>query len=191
MKDFDSIKKEGSYSAGIHPWCVKENMDNEISALKNALTLRNVLAIGECGLDKICANNFQLQKKLFAVQISLANEMQKPMIIHCVKAYEEVLEELKKEIVSVPVIFHGFNKSKELAARIIKEGYFLSFGKDLFRQEIQNVFAELSIEKIFLETDNSEISIQEIYLQAAAIKHISVETLIEKMNGNYLRVLAE
>ncbi len=190
LQDFKSIKSDGWYSAGIHPWYVKENMDDEISALKKALTLTNVIVIGECGLDKICATNFELQKKIFSIQIAWANEFQKPMIIHCVKAYDEVLLQLKNEKVNVPVIFHGYNKSKELATSILKEGYFLSFGKDLFREEVKIVFAEVPIEKIYLETDNSAFSIQEIYQKAAAIKHLSLETLMEKMNGNYLKLLA-
>ncbi len=188
LQDFKSIKSDGWYSAGIHPWYIKESMEDEISALKKALALRNVMAVGECGLDKICVTNFELQQKIFSIHIAWANEFQKPMIIHCVKAYDEVLEVLKKEKVNVPVIFHGFNKSKELSNRIIDNGHYISFGKHLFRKNLHQTFSDIPLQYVFFETDDSEIEIGEVYKIAAEIKDISLETLIKKIAENFNKI---
>ena len=87
----------------------------DLSALKIFSKTDSVLAIGECGLDKACDTNFKLQQQVFTTQVNWANEIKKPLIIHCVRAYGEVLSLLQKNNNKVPVIFHGFNKNGAVA----------------------------------------------------------------------------
>jgi TatD DNase family protein len=77
--------------------------------IEEKLKDENCFALGECGLDKITASDFELQKVVFKKQIQLSEKHQKPLIIHCVKAHQELIE-IKKELKPKQVwIFHGFN----------------------------------------------------------------------------------
>lgn len=184
-KDFDTIEQESLYSVGLHPWYLTtETWEEQFALVKEKSRLKNVVAVGEAGLDKVCATDFSLQQIVFAQHIQLANEVQKPLIVHCVRAHAEVIALLKQTAVQVPVIFHGFNKSKELAQQLISSGYYLSFGKGLEKQGVQEVLAALPAAKIFLETDNSTASINEIYTYAASAFQIDEDSLSLQLQKN-------
>ena len=132
----------------------------------------------------LCSTDFLLQKVIFLKQVQWANELQKPLIIHCVKAHEDVLQLLSKHQNKVPVIFHGFNKNKELALKIISKGYYISFGKDLQHQRVRELMASLSPENLFLETDDSETEIEKIYTLAAEALQITEDSLSLQLQKN-------
>jgi TatD DNase family protein len=184
-KDFDTIDPDSLYSVGLHPWYLTtETWEEQFKVVKEKSQLQNVVAIGEAGLDKVTETDFTLQQIVFAQHIQLANEVQKPLIVHCVRAHAEVIALLKQTPVQVPVIFHGFNKSIELARQLIALGYYLSFGKGLDKQGIQEIMAALPIAKIFLETDNSTASIAEIYTYAASAFQIDEDSLSLQLQKN-------
>ena len=184
-RDFEESAAPGNYSIGLHPWYIhNENWKRDFELLKRFSENTNVLAIGECGLDKACSTAYHLQEAVFIAQLLWANENGKPLIIHCVRAYEEILNLLKKHKNRVPVLFHGFNKNSTLAGRIISEGHWLSFGKALFSPDMRNVFSNVPSEKIFLESDDATISIKSLYEQAAEIKKISLDKLSLQLEKN-------
>lgn len=184
-ENFQSLDPNSFYSIGLHPWYIKESDGSrDFKMLKLAATNSNVLAIGECGLDRVCDTDFELQKQYFIKQIELANEIQKPMIIHCVRAFEEVLHLLKQHHVSVSVIFHGFNKNTQLASRLVKAGHYLSFGKQLKNESIQDVLRSVPINRVFLETDDSNLSIDEVYVIAAQALSMSQAELASQIEAN-------
>jgi TatD DNase family protein len=184
-KDFDAIETDSFYSVGLHPWYLAaETWETQFEVVKEKSRLKNVVAIGEAGLDKVTETDFQLQQTVFSKHIQLANEVQKPLIVHCVRAHAEVIALLKQIPVQVPVIFHGFNKSKELAQQLISLGYYLSFGKGLEKEGLREVMAALPRAKIFLETDNSNASIAEIYTHAAVAFQIDEESLSLQLQKN-------
>jgi TatD DNase family protein len=184
-KDFDAIEPHSFYSVGLHPWYItQETWQDQFAVVKEKSNLKNVVAVGEAGLDKVCTTVFSLQQTVFAAHIQLANEIQKPLIIHCVRAHAEVIALLKQAEVKVPVIFHGFNKSKELAQQLIALGYYLSFGKGLEKQAVQELLSTLPAGRIFLETDNSSASIDEIYSYAASAFQIDEESLSLQLQKN-------
>lgn len=188
-KNFDSIKPDEIYSTGLHPWfLVETNWQNLMDDLKQVSIQSNVVAIGECGLDKVCSTDMALQQAAFIAQIKWANEINKPLIIHCVRSYEEILLLLKQLENKVPVIFHGFNKNITLAEKIIEQGCYLSFGKALFQQRIKEVFAAIPLESLFTETHDPDITIDSIYLEAATAKNISVEALSLQIEKNAIAV---
>lgn len=160
----------------------------ELRALQQQSVHPNVLAIGECGLDKVTATDWQLQQQAFTEQIKLANEVRKPLIIHCVRAYEEVLQLLSAAKVSVAVIFHGFNKSRQLAQQIADKGYYLSFGESLGKVAVASTFASLEPGSVLLETDDSKLSIKEMYRMAAAARGISEDALSLQLQKNYTTI---
>jgi TatD DNase family protein len=189
---FEQAVEGGNYSAGLHPWYLNDTTwVEEMKALEQYSNNKNVLAIGECGLDKICTTGFLLQQQVFAAQIALANKINKPLIIHCVKAYEEVVQQLQQNNNRVPVIFHGFNKNKILAQQLISKGFYLSFGKALKQPAIQELIKILPEDKVFFETDAADISITEIYVAAAQALQVDINSLSLQIKKNATIVFGE
>ncbi len=184
--DFEQVQITGNYSIGLHPRYISENWKVDFIILQKLATKNYVKAIGECGLDKLSVIDFTLQQEVFALQIKWANNLHKPLIIHCVKAYDEVLQLLKQS--NVPAVFHGFNKSEQLARQIIKAGHFISFGKALLQEHIQQIAASLPLQKLFLETDDSELPIQTIYTLAAKVFSIDEDSLSLQLQKNAAKV---
>lgn len=184
-KDFPSVSSAGYFSVGLHPWFLNEEtwMD-EFEEVKKWSSEQQVLAIGEAGLDKVCETQMELQKKTFAAHIQWANEIQKPLIVHCVRAHAEVMQMLKQYDNKMPVIFHGFTKSKELALQLIAHGYYLSFGKAIERTALAEVMKAVPMEQLFLETDKSDVSIQHLYSLAAYAFQIQEDSLSLQLYKN-------
>ena len=178
------------YSIGIHPAYINSTtIDDEIHLINHHILDKNCLAIGEIGLDKLCETDFNLQIEVFEKQIKIAEENKLPIIIHSVRAYQEILHIRKKMNLTVPFIFHGFNKNEQLLQQIIAQNCFASFGKNLlYNKNLQIIFANLSAKYFFLENDSSEIPIQEIYAFAAELRKISIEELQQQMAENWKNV---
>ena len=178
------------YSIGIHPAYINSTtIDEEIDLINHHILDKNCLAIGEIGLDKLCETDFNLQIEVFEKQIKIAEENKLPIIIHSVRAYQEILHIRKKMNITVPFIFHGFNKNEQLLQQIIAQNCFASFGKNLlYNKNLQIIFANLSAKYFFLENDSSEIPIQEIYAFAAELRKISIEELQQQMAENWKNV---
>lgn len=172
-------------SVGIHPWKANDLQAAELLSLANE---KSVLAIGECGLDKICDTPMPLQIQVFEKQIEWANQLGKPLIIHCVRAHEEVLSCLKKKGNTQPVIFHGFNKNLYWMHRLIEEGHYLSVGKALRNKAFQNVFKDIPLERLFLETDDSQDSIHSTYAFACELLEVSELELKRQIAHNFTQV---
>lgn len=190
-KDFAQAVDGTTCSIGIHPWYIQAGgLNGQLRELTTYATLPNVIAIGECGLDKATDMDWQLQVTAFTEQVRLANQLKKPLIIHCVRAYEEVLHILKEEKVAVPVIFHGFNKNVQLAERLINAGYYLSFGAALLNEVFHaaKALTHIPLERIFLETDDSAVPIEQIYETAAGWLKTGKDALILQLQNNFHRV---
>ncbi|WP_439554455.1 TatD family hydrolase [Flavobacterium macrobrachii] len=179
-----------SYSIGIHPWFIDENrLSTDLQIIEEKLKLSECLALGECGLDKRIEVSMQLQIEVFEKQIALAEKYQKPLVLHLVAAFDELIEIKKRLNISVPIIIHGFSKSEQLAKQLINNGFYLSFGKYLLRNsEMETVFKSIPNDKFFLETDTIEETLEEVYQKAALCKNISVEELLRKLVKNWKTV---
>lgn len=174
---------ESYFSVGIHPKKIDENWEKNFEAFKKISLQDNCLAIGECGLDALIDIDANLQKTVFERQVLWANEIQKPVIIHCVKWFQELIPFQK--LAEVPLIIHGFNKKKSVADEMLKHGFFLSFGKSvLYNLSLQSILKEIPIDKIFLETDDTDFDIAELYQKVSEIKEISLEELQKKISEN-------
>ncbi len=186
-EDAQKIEENKYYSIGIHPWEVT-NVDTEkqLNIVKESAEKKNVLAVGEIGLDKF-RENFDLQKEVFIKQINIARIYNKPIIIHCVKAFSELLEILKEEMLNIPIIIHRYSGNKTIADQLIKFGCFLSFGHELFndKSKVQRVFKSISLEHVFLETDDAEIDIKDVYQKASEIKTIKLDMIQDLVFNNF------
>ena len=188
-EDFERANGRGLYSVGIHPWHVT-NYEQNIVLLQSLATHPHVLAIGECGLDKLSTTNWELQVNLFRQQIQLANSCGKPLIIHCVRAFDEVTKVLAEEKVAVPVIFHGYNNKPAIAHQLIAKGYYLSLGAALLHDgsNAAEVLATMPAERLFLETDDKDVDIKDVYQKAAQIRKSTTDAIILQVETNFTTV---
>lgn len=171
------------FSAGIHPQDIKENNDAAFSWLKNISTQNNCIAIGECGLDGIVPVDLRLQEEVFKKQIEIANHLNKPLIIHCVRKHYELIP--FKKVAKTPMIIHGFNKKIDVAEALLKEDFYLSFGKALLQNvSLQELVKSIDSRKYFLETDAADFEIENLYRKVAEIREESLEEIINQINRN-------
>lgn len=178
------------YSIGIHPLYIDENrLERDFRVVDEKLALRECLALGECGLDKRSETPFEVQQAVFEKQLALAQKYQKPVVLHCVAAFQELIEIKKRLKITVPMIVHGFSKKVELAKQLIDNGFYVSFGKNLLRNpELESVFKSIPNDKFLLETDMVEEGIQEVYALATKYKELELSELQEIVNNNYTTV---
>ena len=181
--EFEEAPTNGWFSAGIHPAIISQDFETQFSWLKEISQNENCIAIGECGLDGLIKVDEKLQEEVFLKQIEWANEIQKPLIIHCVRRFPQLISLCKKAI--VPLIVHGFNKKKSIGEELLKNQFYLSFGKSLLENvNLQNFLEEISLDKIFLETDDANFEIESLYQKVSEIKNISDENLIKTIHKN-------
>lgn len=161
-------------SVGIHPWYLNEISFEDIEQL---LKVDKIIAIGECGLDRLVETSLQEQIPVFKKQIELSIQYKKPLMIHCVKSFQDLMEIKQKTKSDVPMIVHGYNNNWTIAQQLLKHGFYLSFGKALMQKNSNatQVIAQYPIEKIFLETDDSGMDIKDIF--EAATQHLKMDVL--------------
>lgn len=176
-----------NYSIGIHPWhIVEERIATDLATIESKLPLQNCLALGECGLDKRIEIPMDLQKTVFEKQLLLAEKYRKPVVIHCVAAFQELVEIRNQLQIKVPIVIHGFSKNQQLATQLLNQGFYLSFGKYLLRNpELESVFNSVPENRFFLETDTSEETIEDVYALAAKYKKITVTELQQIISNNF------
>lgn len=192
LEDLTFQDNENQYfSIGLHPWDIsKSDLNTYLTSIKEKLKNKKIIALGEIGLDKAISTNFSLQKKIFIEQLLLAESLQLAVIIHCVKAYSDILEILKKEKITTVLIFHNFTANQQIFNQLMKYNSFFSFGKILFskKAKISNYFNLISLKRIFLETDDENIPIEDVYLQASKIKKIELHKLKKQINLNFKKL---
>lgn len=180
---FNETVPFGLFSAGIHPNDAGWNIPNQFDWLEEISKHKNCVAIGECGLDGLIDVNNSIQEDVFNRQIELANERNKPLIIHCVRRFSQLIP-LKKKA-KVPMIVHGFNKRKTVGEELQKHQFYLSFGKTVLHHvNLQQFVKDFPLEKLFLETDDDDFNLQELYQKVAELKGITIEELQEKIEEN-------
>lgn len=174
--------------AGIHPWYIDENFEKQFEALKIYVAKEGVIAVGECGLDKMKGPSLERQKMAFERQIELAIEVQKPLVIHCVRSYSEVLTSLMRLKTDVPVVFHGFAKNWELAKSLLHHGYYLSLGPLILKGQHEELVQNIPLDRLFLETDDKQVKISDIYAYFCHARKVDKKELEEQITKNFTEV---
>jgi TatD DNase family protein len=155
-----------TYSTGLHPWFLDEKSKKEdLAWLQTVAHLPNVQYIGECGLDRLINVPMAYQEHIFLQHIAISESLKKPIILHCVRAHERILQLRKQLKPNQPWTFHGFDKNLATALKCIEAGCYLSFGSAMLRNEerFATILNGIPREKIYFETDISEIRIEEVY----------------------------
>lgn len=176
---------EGYYSTGIHPWILEASMPEPVwERLEEQCADRRMLAVGEAGIDKLAKAPLPLQIEAFGRQALIAERCERPLIIHCVKAMEELLAVRRKLRPRQPWIWHGFRGKAQQAAQLLKAGFYLSFGE----RYAEDALAMVPPERLFLETDESRLPIGDILQNAACVRSIPAEELQEIVRKNIQNV---
>jgi TatD DNase family protein len=189
---FGAFHSTNYYSVGLHPWHIKstEENNNMLKQVEQACEFKHVIFIGECGLDKNCGTDFSEQERVFVCQVELAEKRGKPMMIHSVKSYGEILGLRKKLKAKTTWILHSFTGNFEEAKKMANSGFIFSFGNILFNDKARAVetFKNLPLDLIFLETDEFSGSIEEIYIKASELRGIDFSLLAKTIELNFNRI---
>lgn len=173
------------HSVGIHPWKSAEFQEEEVKEVLKKSIRKQTIAIGECGLDGLKGPDFPIQIPIFEQQIELSEELHLPLIIHCVKGWNELTVLRKKHNPSQPWVFHGFAKSGILH-QVISSGMMISLGAGIVNHPKRKEIVEnIPEHQLLLETDDAEIEIKEIYAVVAELKKISLCDLQKQVNTNF------
>lgn len=172
---------------GIHPWEVG-GYEKEVPRLRLGMTA----AIGEVGLDKAHKETFDRQIEVFEEMIKISENLRKPVIVHCVRAYSEIIEMRKKTKATMPWVIHGFNSSVETIRQLLKYDIYISLGEVLYRNENQaiKILKDIPMDRLFLETDVSGRDIKNVYAKAASLMGCEMDFLCNKIFENYGRLEA-
>jgi len=174
------------YTIGKHPWWTEKTLsEEEIPLLQQHLSSEKCLAMGEMGLDKFKGPEMEIQINVLRSQLDLAREISASVIIHCVKAYDQLLQ-IKKEYPEIKKwCIHGYSRHATLAHQLINQGFHLSIMPMKPSDKYTDLLQSLPLEKFFLETDSMpNILIEDLYLQAAKALDVSVEKLKIQMAKN-------
>lgn len=196
----------GWYSVGIHPWHIASSLGGEafpliqsessvarieLSAIRNGakrllslVSHPQVLAIGETGLDKLADASIPLQMAVFESQARMAMDLDRPLIIHLVKALDELLKVKRALLPSNPWIIHGFRGKATLAKEYLRHDFYLSFGE---KYQAEALCATPS-DRLFIETDESAVPVGELYERAATMRGVPPGELRETIQGNIRKV---
>lgn len=186
--DIDLKDRPNYYSYGLHPWYInKVDYEEKLASLSVKANEKRCLAIGECGLDKLSPVNFELQQTVFIEQIKIANKLKKPLIIHCVKAFNELINCLNSIENKEAIIIHGFNNNENIAHVLLDFGCYFSFGKALLGYESNAAKAIKNVgrKKFFLETDDADLSIKYIYKKATELLGVDEEIIKQQLQQNF------
>ena len=178
-------RKEVHSSVGIHPWYLTEqNTGVQLQLLEQTLQDHRVVALGEAGLDHLRGCTLDVQTTVFRHEVALAETYHLPMVIHCVRAFNELIQ-LKKELhPAQPWIIHGFRGKESVARDLLHHGFHLSFGAHFQEEAVRIVPPEC----LFIETDESQENIEEICRNIAKARGVSPEDLAEAINKNVREV---
>lgn len=177
---------------------------------KNLALNKKVLAIGECGLDyyRIMNNELRImnkQKEIFIKQIELADEVKKPLMIHCREAFSDLIQILQTthyKPQTNPGIIHFFSGTKDDARELLELGFSFTFGGVItFTHDYDEVIKFIPADRILSETDapyvapapyrgkrNEPVYVIEVVKKLAEIKGVEFEEIREQISENAKRI---
>lgn len=191
--DYDEVLPDAVYcSYGLHPWDIgKIDEQTVIDKLEFYCKNKKIIAVGEIGIDRAIDTQIDLQKDFFIKQLRIAQYYNMPVIIHSVRGNSDLLQVKKLLNNTGNWILHDFRGSIQNALQLINKQYFISFGKSIFtNKKVQLVLKQIPIEKIFIETDNNDLKIEDVYREVAKILNVNIEDLQKQIFLNFKKVFS-
>ncbi|GLP96954.1 TatD family hydrolase [Paraferrimonas sedimenticola] len=196
----------GGYALGIHPWYLCNDAEGVASQLEqlgkaceSASESRQLVAIGECGLDGVKGPSLGLQQRAFGAHIDLANQYGLPLVVHSVKANKALQSWLPK--IRHGFMLHGFYGSAPLAQQILAahERSFIGIGAAVLRSgnnKLVDALIDVPLERLLIETDDPQHGqydfaglLTRIAAKVAEIKDTNVEQVIQQTQQNALSLM--
>lgn len=165
-------------SYGLHPWYLTDRWQEELDEMAQGFDSSTRFLIGECGLDRVCTTPYDRQLAAFEAQIALSEQWERPLVLHCVRALDDVLR--LKHGTRQPWIFHGFRGKPQQLEQLIAHGFHVSFGLHHNAESLRACPAE----RLFLETDDQPVPIAPLYEQAAQQRKTTTAGLREQLWRN-------
>ena len=184
-------EKKGLFSIGLHPVRMEPaNRGTDCALIERIAAHPNVLAIGECGLDKFSTIEFITQAAVFEEHIRISETLKKPLIIHCVRYHQEVLALKKSRKPTQPWVLHGFNNKITIAAPLIEADFYFSFGAALLQESsaAADVLKKVPDNRFFIESDEKSDSFLAIFARAAAIRNLTPTQLESQLLQRFRKV---
>ena len=184
--------KTKHYSVGWHPWHLLDlDKETAFDILEKQVQCDEAIMVGECGLDKIADIPFSLQKEFFEHQIKLSEKYSKPLVLHCVRSFSELIEIKKHFKPKQQWVVHGFSNNINIAQMLVKEGIMLSFGKNVLTENsnAQKILSQIGDMPFFLETDDTDLHIEEIYDKVLKLTNYGFEELSDKITKSLEHII--
>ncbi len=190
---------------GFHPHDAKHCDDAAFAEIARLAREERVVAIGEIGLDyHYDFSPRDAQREVFERHIALANELDKPVIVHNRESTEDMVEILSRS--GVRGILHSYTESLEVAQKLVDLGYYISFsGIVTFRnaESLRDVARGLPHDRVLIETDtpylapvpyrgrdNEPAYVVAVAQLLAKLWDVSVEAVAEQTTANFERVFS-
>lgn len=192
-KQFETPSESARYfSVGLHPWLFEKMHEEKEQACYEWLVELahhpNCIMYGEAGLDRNSKASLKTQKRVFEWQIEAAYS--RPLIIHSVGTYNEMISLIKRHKNHTPWILHGYNSSTEMTKQLSDAGYYFSLGSEVLNEnsKLKDSIHLIPLDRLFLETDESAITIQEIYSRVSLLLNIELIELKQLIYNNFHKI---
>ena len=184
------FETDGICTVGLHPWDVNEDWRDAFDIVEELSGEELVVGIGECGLDRASNAPWIHQVDAFEYVADLVERVSKPLVIHCVKAHDELLRVHKFIDPIQPWVLHGFVKGVDLARQCLDAGMILSFGAAVLKESSSLVEAVrlCPADRFLLETDTDGASIEDIYAAVATMRGVPLEELCPTLQQPFATV---
>lgn len=176
-EDMTSLPDAQPCSVGMHPWTRHDDVEKAWERCIALARQPSVVAIGEAGLDRNVDTPWDEQMEIFRRHIALSEEFGKPLVVHCVRAYDDVIQERRRREAEQAWIIHGFNKGGDVMDRLIDAGCHLSFGEALLKERspARAAIVRIPFDRFVLETDDGSVGIEDVYVTAATLRGTTPE----------------
>ncbi len=184
LSSVKAIEMAGIYqrfyaSAGIHP-----NTREKIEKIIPLFSREKIVAVGETGLDFLRAENNKTeqerQRLLMTQHVELSKEHDLPLIIHCRKAYPDLLSLLRRYLTKQSGVIHSFSGSLNDARELLNMGYYLGFNGLIFKLNLDEVIESTPLERILTETDSPFLPPPSLNNERNA-PHLGLKAVLEKI----------
>jgi len=175
-----------SFSCGVHPW-YSENAEPQLKFLSEIVSDYRIVAIGEAGYDRLKGPDLSVQRLVFERQIELSEQLSKPLIIHCVKAWDELLASYKKFKPKQPWIIHGYRGKPELTKQLVDHGFMFAIGEKFNRDSVKLI----PLDSLFCETDIYDVSIRSVYDNLSEALDMTTESLANVIEKNVAKLFPQ
>ena len=176
---------------GLHPWYLPNTIDEGMGLLEIWEQKTHTFGFGECGLDRLKGPDLSVQKEFLEAQLLWAQRKEKPfVVIHCVRAFPELMGVLKKNLFLGKVIIHDFRANNEITNQLLTFSQVsFSLGSLLKVSSLNDNQTKtinlIPLDRLFLETDDSQNQIREVYESFAKVRAIEISELSSQVQCNW------